>query len=119
MLHLEKLLCDELKRNLRDGGAPQIPAGGDLLWRWFLDLNRSRRHHMGGPEAITYAEIAAYGTVNRWPLEPHHVAILRAMDAVYLECAYAKTAKAPEGVKTLTLPSQHAMTTGLFDAMFG
>ncbi|MCI9865072.1 hypothetical protein RHIZ_03835 [Rhizobium skierniewicense] len=121
MSRLQELLCTELKRQLeaKAAAAPRIPAGGDLLWRWFLDLHRSRTYHAAGPNPISYAEIQAYAALMRWQIEPRHAMILRAMDAVYLECRMKPQAEAPEGVKTLPLISAAPVTAGLVDAMFG
>jgi len=118
---LQDLLCSELKRQLDAKGAtrPRIPAGGDLLWRWFMDLHRSRTLHAGGPNPIAHAEILAYAALMRWPIEPRHVMILRAMDQTYLEASMKPEPKAPDGVKTLPPISSAPVTAGLVDAMFG
>ncbi len=118
---LRDLLCSELKRQLEAKGAtrPRIPVGGDLLWRWFMDLHRSRALHAAGPNPIAYAEIVAYAALMRWPIEPRHVSILRAMDQTYLEASMMSQAAAPEGVKTLPPISSSPVTAGLVDAMFG
>jgi hypothetical protein len=121
MADLEKLLCTELKRQLVDkvrGGA-QVPVGGDLLWRWFMDLTSSRTYHMSGPNPISYTEIAAYARATCWPIEPRHIAILRAMDRVYLELAHQRAAAAPDGVKVLPPVSATPLSAGMLDAMFG
>lgn len=120
-MNLQKLLCAELKRQLSASTlrGVQIPAGGDLLWRWFCDLNRTRSYHAAGPNPISYAEIVGYAHIMRWPIEPHHVAIIRAMDETFLECSRQKPDQAPDGVKILPPRSQHAITAGMFDAMFG
>lgn len=121
MANIEKLLCAELKRQIDTKGActMQVPAGGELLWRWFLDLNGTRSYHAGGPAAISYGEVEAYARSHRWSIEPRHVAILRSMDEVWLEHARQRTATAPEGVKTLPPISSTPLSAGMFDAMFG
>lgn len=96
-----------------------IPAGGELLWRWFCDLNGTRTYGMAGPNPIVHAEIGAYARLSGWPIEHRHVSILRAMDTVWLENAYAKKDQAPEGTKTLPPRSKGKLTAGMFDAMFG
>ncbi len=55
----------------------------------------------------------------RWPIEPRHVLILRAMDQTYLEASMKSETSAPEGVKTLPPVSSAPVTAGLIDAMFG
>jgi hypothetical protein len=117
MADLSKLLCAEIVRNLKAGDRPRIPAGGDLLWRWFGDLSRTRAMGFGGLRPITYAEIAAYADLHRLPIEPHHVVILTAMDRVFIEAI--DDARPPEGVKVLPPISTRPMSAGLFDAAFG
>lgn len=117
MADLQKLLCAELKRNLETGGRPRLPAGGDLLWRWFLDLNASRGWGETGPMPITHAEIAAYAGLTRWPIDPRHVQILRAMDGVFLEHCRQERARAMASAKSGIVPVE--MTEGAFDMMFG
>lgn len=121
MADIQKLLCAELKRQLDAKGmcVTHIPAGGDLLWQWFTDLHRTRTYHMAGPNPIPYSEILAYSQLTGSGIEPRHVAILRAMDAVWLEHAYSKREKSPDGAKTLPPVSSRPISAGVFDAMFG
>jgi len=121
MSNLRELLCGELKRQLEAKAptVPRIPAGGDLLFRWFVDLHQSRTYHAAGPNPISYAEILAYAQLARWPIEPRHVGILRALDRTYLECQSRPKNEAPEGVKTLPSISSAPITAGLVDSMFG
>ncbi len=118
---LKKLLCEELRRQLGTNRPTtlKLPAGGELLWKWFIDLSRARTFHMAGPNPISYAEIGAYATAARWPIGPHHVDILTAMDRVFLDHYAKPAAKTPDGVKTLPPVSQVPMSASLFDAMFG
>lgn len=118
---LQKLLCAELERQLSAHTihTVQIPVGGDLLWCWFNDMSATRSYNSAGPNPITYPDIVAYSHLMRIPIAPRHVAILRAMDRTYIAAAYAKRQQAPDGVKTLPPVSEHAMTGGMFDAMFG
>ncbi|WP_395774062.1 hypothetical protein [Agrobacterium pusense] len=121
MADIQKLLCAELKRQLEGKGVAMvaIPAGGELLWKWFMALHKTRQAGVNGPQPITYAEIVAYSHINSLPIEPRHVAILIAMDQAYLETVYKKQPQAPEGVKVLPPVSKAPITAGLFDAMFG
>lgn len=52
----------------------------------------------------------------RLPLEPHHVEAIRAMDAVWIDRAYSKSA-VPAGTKTLPPRSEHKLTPAMFDLM--
>jgi hypothetical protein len=118
-MNIQKLMCEYLRRQLNGVAMMAIPAGGELLWRWFIDISSGRTYGMSGPNPISFTEIQSYAAVSRWPILPHHVIILRAMDAVWLENAYAKKADAPEGTKTLPPRSKGKLTAGMFDAMFG
>lgn len=120
-MNLEKLLCAELKRQLEGKGVVMvtIPAGGELLWKWFMALHKTRQAGMNGPQPITYAEIVAYSRIYSLPIEPRHVAVLIAMDQAYLELFYKKEPQGPKGVKVLPPISKAPLTAGLFDAQFG
>ena len=118
MANLSSLLSVELKRQMAGAAPLNLPAGGELLWRWFVDLSRARTYHTGGPNPISYQEIGWYARAMRLPIAPHHVRILKDLDDAFIEVAYTKRG-APEGVKTLPPRSDHAMTGGMFDAMFG
>ena len=121
MSRLTDLLCAELRRQLQAKAqiVPRIPAGGDLLFRWFLDLHQARTFHAAGPNPISHSEILAYARLMQWPIEPRHVAVLRAMDRTYLDCQFQTKSEAPEGVRTLPPISTAPVTAGLIDAMFG
>jgi hypothetical protein len=121
MADTQKLLCAELKRQLEGKGVAMvaIPAGGELLWKWFMALHKTRHAGINGPQPITYAEIVAYSHINSLTIEPRHVAILIAMDQAYLETVYKKQPQAPEGVKVLPPVSSAPINAGAFDAMFG
>jgi hypothetical protein len=120
-MNVEKLLCAELKRQLeaKGMGVIHIPSGGELLWKWFMAIHKTRQGGMAGPQPITYAEIAGYAAIARQAIEPRHVAILIAMDQTYLDCVYTKQAPLPDGVKALPPISKVPITAGLLDAMFG
>jgi hypothetical protein len=121
MSNLQKLLCAELTRQMSIGADHdvRIPAGGELLWKWFMALHKTRQAGMAGPQPFTYAEISAYAHLCRQAIEPRHVDILMAMDQTYLNAAYDKQAPSPAGVKVLPPISKAPITAGLIDAMFG
>ena len=114
---------DRLQHQLADcarraaiGGAVTVPEPGRLLWQFFVDLSATRTYHMAGPHAISHAEICAWARLHRWPLEPHHVAAIRAMDDAWLTATYAKGNK---GEKPAPRSSGQAINPGAFDAVFG
>lgn len=115
---LSKLMAEAVRRSLADNRMPPIPAGGDLLWRWFCDLSAARSFHAYGPNPISWSDIRAYMAVSRWPIEPHHIAILLAMDRAYLEFDLAER-RAPVSSADNFRRSGRPLSTTLFDAMFG
>lgn len=116
---LEKAMVAALKQALVTSSSVPVPPGGSLLWGWFMDLNATRTWHMNGPNSISYADIQAYGHVNRWSLAPHHVDILRAMDAAFSDHYYSQRERERSGMKTAPTISQQELTPELFDAVFG
>lgn len=119
MKTLEKLICAELERQLvARNTIPRLPAGSELLWRWFAELNRGRTVGLAGFDPLQYSQIEAYARLSRWPIQAHHVAIIMAMDATYLRF-HARRQNNSESVKTLPPVSQVPLSAGLLDAMFG
>ncbi|WP_162300876.1 phage tail assembly chaperone [Alkalilacustris brevis] len=92
-----------------------IPAGAAPLWRAFLELSMARSWHQFGPNPISYQEIEAWARLKRWPLQPHHIDALRAMDAALLEHFALKRATPPGGSKTVPQTSGHKLSPKLFD----
>jgi len=112
---LERQLVGALKRNLSTGRPVNVPEAGRLLWSIFCDLTVSRTSNGFGANPISYAEIQSYSAINRWPLSPSHIRIIRALDIAWLEHAASKAAKTtPEPTAKRTQP----MTPQLFDALF-
>ena len=95
--------------------APGIPVGGALVWRWFLDLNRTRSSSGFAPNPLTYSEIEAYARLYRWPLEPRHVDMIMAMDRVWI--AHARSNMGGESMINSAGASQE-ITPEAFDAVF-
>ncbi|EEZ32905.1 Hypothetical protein BROD_1804 [Brucella sp. NF 2653] len=110
---LEKAMVAALKQALATSQSVIVPPGGSLLWGWFMDLNAARTWHMNGPNPISYAEIVAYSDIS---LSAHHVAILRAMDAAYVEDFYSKRVTDKEAVAPRPTGD---ISPDLFDAVFG
>jgi hypothetical protein len=118
MNKLQHRLCATLRAQLA-GQKPRLPEGSAPFWRVFQALSGARSYHQFGPNPISFTEIAAYAALMHMPLAPHHVEILRAMDAVWLEHAYAGAGnKAPDGMKTIAGRAAQPLTAAMFDAMF-
>lgn len=92
-----------------------LPEAGVALWNIFMDLSATRTYHAAGPHAISHGEIAVYCQLNRWPLESHHLAAIRALDDAWLSHVRS-TIDQPAG--TSARPKQ-AVTAQAFDAVFG
>lgn len=112
-MELKRLLCRALKAHLA-GGKARPPEGSGILWGAFLALSRTRSTGPNGPNPITFAEIEAWARLTRTPLEPRHVEILAAMDAIWMDKVYERQ-RQPEGTKALPQRSNEAMTPALFD----
>lgn len=104
-------LCEALRRHLAGPGKPVVPAGGELLWHWFVSLSSARTWGMAGPDPISFEAIEGYRRISRWPIEERHVRTLRAMDATFVE--HFRRGAAPREV------SARPLTAGVFDAVFG
>lgn len=111
---LEKLLVAALRASMA-GRKTIVPEPGGLVWQWFLELSATRTYNGAGPNPLSFAEIEAWARLHRWPLRPHHIRLLRALDAAWCDCAYA-AAKNPKAAKEK--PSG-ALSAGAFDAFFG
>lgn len=100
------------------GGRPSVPEAGRPLWRAFCDLAGTRTWYAHGPNPITFAEIEAWCRVMREPLQPHHVEVIRALDAAWLEHARGQLATPEKDRKrAVRAPSGQELTPALFDAV--
>lgn len=104
-------LCAAVLASLA-GGAPKVPEGATPLWNAFCELDAARTWHAHGPNPIAFTEIEAWSRLTRWPLEPRHVAMLRAMDLALL--GELRGGGAPAGRR-----SAGTLTPALFDAITG
>ncbi len=106
------------------GGKVSVPEPGKLAWQMFCDLTGTRSYAFGGPNPIGHAEIEAYARLHRWPLRPHHIALIRAMDDAWMVHIYRKqeATKAGKGKTTFdgrSAAKAHPVTASSFDAVFG
>jgi hypothetical protein len=112
---LQDQLVTCLKRSLA-GGRPVIPEAGRLLWGLFVELSAGRSGNGFGPNPLSWAEIEAWVRFNRWPLQRHHVVILRAMDAAWLDYARRNAKQGGKGDQPTRVRAE--MTPAAFDGMF-
>lgn len=98
-----------------------VPEAGMLLWSLYWQIAATRTYHSAGPNPISYQEIAAYCRLHRWPLQPHHIGILRAIDDTLLEGVYDATAVKLDvpSVAPKPLAAAQPITVAAFDAVFG
>lgn len=108
VVRLKRLLCAALEAHMA-GERPRPPEGSAVLWNAFLALSRARSVGPAGPNPIAFSEIEAWARLTRTPLEPHHVDILAAMDAVWIGRAYEGGTDKPKA----------PMSADAFDAFFG
>lgn len=111
MTRLSHQLVETLRQQMAGRRVP-VPDGGQLVWRWFIDLCRTRSYHGYGPNPLTYSEIEAYARLYGWPLEGRHVDMILELDR-----AWMARARADIGGGKPTGPSQ-PMTADAFDAVF-
>jgi hypothetical protein len=110
-------MADTVRLFLVDGKAPAIPAGGELLWTWFCDLNSGRTFHAHGPNPIGWGELQAYAALTRWPIARRHIVVLQAMDRAYLE--FDRAERMPGAQGKVAARSGRPMSPALFDTIFG
>ncbi|HWL56415.1 MAG TPA: hypothetical protein VNQ78_07010 [Paracoccus sp. (in: a-proteobacteria)] len=117
MKRLEKQLCATVKAS-QTGTLRPPPEAGRELWNVFQAISATRTYHPAGPNPIQPSEIRAWCDLMRLPLGPQHVGILLAMDAAWLDQAYARV-RAPDGVKVLAPISAQPLSAALLDAVLG
>lgn len=99
-----------------------VPEAGQLLWSCFVSLSNSRGSNGYGPLPIRDSEIEAWTRLNRMPLEPRHVQVLRQMDRAWIDAAH-KQIEARQGGKSgndnrlWITGKEPPMTAEMFDAV--
>lgn len=113
---LQSALLESLADHLTTGERLRVPAGGELLWRWFNDLSATRSVGFGGPNPIAPSEIESYFRLMRWPVEPRHIDIVLAMDRTYLDHVASQISPS---ARTRTMRKSPTLDSASFDAAFG
>lgn len=116
MTRLAAHLVQRLRRQLDDGRPVAMPAGGDLIWKWFVDLSAGRSYHAAGPNPISWADLAAYCSLTGTAMAQHHIDAIRALDAAFLDHAHSRPETSADALPAV---SSRPMTGALFDALFG
>lgn len=96
-------------------GRPPLPI--QLVWSWFVALHAARTYGMAGPNPISFVEIEAYARLHRWPMEPRHVEVIRALDEEWLR--QATEALPADSKPAAPRSSGQAISPASFDAAFG
>ncbi|WP_051540704.1 hypothetical protein [Ahrensia sp. 13_GOM-1096m] len=105
---LKAQLVKALEQHLQSGAKSKIPEAGEWLWFFFCQISKSRTYHANGPNPLQWSEIEAWMRLYRWPLEAHHIDIIRALDETWIKHSRSDQ----------QAPSQQ-INTGAFDAVFG
>jgi len=87
---LERQLIRAFKTPAADQERVLVSEAGRLFWTMFTELSNARTMGPAGPNPIQFSEIESWARLNRWPLEPRHVQLIRAMDDAWIEGVYAK-----------------------------
>jgi len=103
-------LVAALEAHLATGAAVALPEGSRPLWDAFCALSQARSYGAVGANPIAFAEIAAWSALMRWPLEPHHVETIRALDVAWLKSVHREAR--PQ-------VSSAPLTPEMFDAVLG
>ncbi|MEM1287119.1 MAG: hypothetical protein AAGH60_02080 [Pseudomonadota bacterium] len=111
---LERSLVAAVKESVRTRNGVRVPEGGHLFWRFFQELSAARTMGPNGPNAIQFTEIEAWARLKRWPLEPHHIDLITAMDQAWVEAVYGEQAKHSQHAGRTVLPE----SPEALDAMF-
>ena len=106
---LRRQLCGIVSTWFETGQAMPPPLAGVPIFAAFVDLSQARRWTEAGPEALQLSEIAAWARLTGRHVPPHHLDMIRAMDAAWLEGQRKGAQEAPAG----------ALTAAAFDAGFG
>lgn len=106
------LLVEALRGHLAKGKHPVLPEGSRPLWDAFCALSEARSFGAVGPNPIAWSEILAWMQLMRWPLEPHHIEVIRAMDNAWLAHAHGTREGGPAKPEV-------PLTATAFDAIFG
>lgn len=117
MKRLEKTLCTALEALLAGKKARLPDAGGEIL-DTFLAFSRARSYHAHGPNPITWEALAAFTSMMRRPIPPHHAQIIMALDDVWMRDASRRIA-GQAGAAAAPMVSSTPLSPALFDAVLG
>lgn len=73
--------------------APVLPEGGEIAWRAFAHLSRSRGHNGFGCLPIAFSEIFAWQQVTLTRLAAWELDVILELDEAYLEIKAAESNK--------------------------
>lgn len=67
--------------------SPTLPESLSDVWLAFCDLDLGRGSNGFGLNPLSWADIAAYVALNRTPLRPWHIELIRRLDLACLAAA--------------------------------
>lgn len=68
----------------------EYPDAIGHVWKWFLDLHKTRSSGINGPDCISYREIKAWSELTGVEPSPFEVGCLTALDGVWMQSQGAK-----------------------------
>jgi hypothetical protein len=92
-----------------------VPAAGDHVWRWFIELDASRAHNGFVPLRLTFTEIAAFADLRGLTIRDWELDAIREMDGARMTQLVAATGQGSGATQVAT----RTLTPALFDAVFG
>lgn len=116
----QRAMRTALFNHLETGQAMRLPAGGELVWRWFRDLSAARGQGFAGPLPITWKEIDAYRRLSGEPIEPGHVKLILTLDRCFIEFHAAAAGEVGPSLQPMAKGRDRGnLSAQAFDAMFG
>lgn len=85
-----KVAAKRDRRAAAELAGPPFPQGCAYVWTWFCEISTARPWSPHGPQALSFAELAAWAQLTGRRLEPWEVELLRAVDAAWLAPATAE-----------------------------
>jgi len=64
------------------------PKSGQYVWDWFRELSAARQPGPAGPAPLSFSEIDAWSRLRAHDVTSREVAIIRALDSLFLEIHY-------------------------------
>ncbi|MEM6381989.1 MAG: hypothetical protein AAF739_04885 [Pseudomonadota bacterium] len=73
----------------------RVPEARKLFWAMFKELSNAPSDGRMRPNSIQFCETEAWARLKRWPLKPHRVDLIIALDAAWLEAVNSRGGDKP------------------------